>query len=133
MCSDPVPPSLWIVEGQQPWTKTAVDITHRLIGDLTILGLHGRLTVSAAETEILPICTAIASLLADGRVHVALDLSHITHIDARGLGELVLADAALRRCGGELTLIAPSDRVKRLLSVTRLDAVFAQRASERAA
>lgn len=106
-----------------------MDITYRFIGDLTVLGLSGRLTVSPGETEILPLRAAVGELVAEGRVRVALDLAEVTHLDARGLAELVLAFTTLRRQGGELTLVAPSVRVRQLLAVTRLDTVFTIRGS----
>ena len=86
--------------------------------------LSGRLTISAGESEIAPLRGAIGELLADGYVQVGLELSKVTHIDARGLAELVAALTTVRRAGGELTLMAPSPRVKQLLGVTRLDTVF---------
>lgn len=102
-----------------------MDITHRFIGGVAILSLSGRLTVSPAEQEIVPLRSAIRELIAEGHVHIGLELSKVTHIDARGLAELVLTLTTLRHAGGELTLMAPSARVKQLLSVTRLDTVFA--------
>jgi anti-anti-sigma factor len=45
-------------------------------------------------------------------------------IDARGLGELVFLGTTLQHHGGWLKLIAPTPRVRRLLSVTRLNKVI---------
>ena len=101
-----------------------VDINYRFIGGVAIVSLSGRLTISPGESEIAPLRNAIGELLAAGQVHVALELSRVTHMDARGLAELVEALTAVRRAGGELTLMAPSPRVKQLLGVTRLDTVF---------
>jgi hypothetical protein len=55
---------------------------------------------------------------------VALNVAGLTGIDARGLGELVFTLTALRRCGGDLTLVAPTQALRRLLAVTRLDSVL---------
>lgn len=101
-----------------------MDINYRFIGGITIVTLSGRLTISAGESELVPLRGAIGELLADGHVHVGLELSKVTHIDARGLAELVSTLTKVRRAGGELTLMAPSPRVKQLLCVTRLDTVF---------
>lgn len=101
-----------------------MDISCRFIGGVAIVTLSGHLTVSPGEAEIVPLRRAIAELTEDGHVHVGLDLSRVTHIDARGLAELVLALTTLRRAGGELTLMAPSARVKQQLAVTRLDTVL---------
>ena len=101
-----------------------MDINYRFIGGVAIVTLSGRLIISAGESEIEPLRGAIGELLADGHVHLGLELSKVTHIDARGLAELVSALTTVRRAGGELTLMAPSPRVKQLLGVTRLDTVF---------
>ena len=101
-----------------------MDINYRFVGGTAIVTLSGRLTISAGESEVVPLRGAIGELLADGHVQLALELSRVTHIDARGLAELVEALVAVRRAGGELTLMSPSPRVKQLLGVTRLDTVF---------
>jgi STAS domain len=55
----------------------------------------------------------------------------VTDIDAQGLGELAWGVAMMRRSGGQLALIAPNLRVRRLLAVTRLDSILAIYDSER--
>jgi anti-sigma B factor antagonist len=82
------------------------------------------LTVSSTEVEILPLRAALSDLIAEGHIDVALNLVRVTHLDARCLGELVFMLTTLRRLGGRLTLVAPSDRIRKVLSVTRLDGLF---------
>ena len=98
-----------------------MDLTCRFAGDVAILDLTGRLMVSAGETEILPLRSAVSALIAEGRILLALNVAGLASIDARGLGELVYTLTTLRSCGGELTLIAPTAGVRRMLLVTRLD------------
>ncbi len=101
-----------------------MDINWRDNGSLFILDLTGSFEVSAGETEVNALRSAIAELVAEGHVVLALHLAGLTSIDARGLGELVFAHNALRAVGGVLLLVAPSGRVRKLLSVTRLDTVL---------
>ena len=101
-----------------------MDITCRFAGDIAILDLTGRLVVSAGEAELLPFRSAVGRLITEGRTHLALNLAGLQSIDARGLGELVSTLKTLRSCGGELTLIAPTAAVRKMLSVTWLDRVF---------
>jgi anti-anti-sigma factor len=101
-----------------------VDLTCRFTGDVAILDLTGRFVVTAGETEIPPLRSAVRKLIAEGRILLALNLKGLVSIDARGLGELACTLKTLRRCGGELILIAPTAVVRRMLSVTRLDQVF---------
>ena len=102
-----------------------MEIRRRFAGDVAILELSGRFAVSPEETEVFPLRAAVTDLIAQGRVCIALHLAGLAATDARGLGELVFLSATLRRHGGELTLIAPTARVRHLLGVTRLDRVMA--------
>lgn len=60
----------------------------------------------------------------DGSQHIVLDLAGLDFVAAIGLGVFVDADQALRAAGGTLTLINPSHMMRRLLSLTELDAVL---------
>ena len=73
-------------------------------------------------------CPAIRRLLMaaiNGRtVHLAVDMSGVTFIDASGIGVLVAAANRARQAGGGLSLLAPSWQVRRLLDILPLDAIF---------
>lgn len=101
-----------------------MEITRRFVGRRALLDLTGRLEVSPGEIEVAPLRTAIDDLIATGSVDVAVNLAGLTRLDARGLGELVVAMKTLRLRGGRLALMAPTPRVAKMLAVTGLDAVF---------
>ena len=101
-----------------------MDIRWRSVDGVAMLDLKGRLLISPGEIEVRPLRAAITELIVDGCLDVGFNLSGLTHIDARGLGELVVARETVRRHGGHLTLVSPSSRVARILAVTRLDTVF---------
>jgi anti-sigma B factor antagonist len=73
-------------------------------------------------------CPAIRRLLmaaiSGGNVHLAVDMSGVTFIDAGGIGVLVAAANRARQAGGSLSLLAPSPQVRRLLDVFHLDAIL---------
>jgi anti-anti-sigma factor len=101
-----------------------MEIACRQAGFLTILDLTGRCAVSPGESEIAALRSTIMRLIAEGRVHVAANLAALTSVDTRGLAEFVFAHRALVAAGGELTLVAPNVVVRKMLSATRLDALF---------
>ena len=101
-----------------------MEINRRVGGGVTVLELTGPFVVSPGETEVLPLRSAIRHLVAEGRPTVALNLAGLTAIDARGLGELVLAFTTVRSHGGALALVAPPPTVTRLLAVTKLDGIL---------
>ena len=73
-------------------------------------------------------CPAIRRFLmaaiSGGNVHLAVDMSGVTFIDASGIGVLVAAANRARQAGGDLSLLAPSPQVRRLLDVFHLDAIL---------
>jgi anti-anti-sigma factor len=61
--------------------------------------------------------------ISTGDVHLAVDMSGVTFINAAGIDVLVVAVNRAREAGGGLSLRAPSRQVRRLLGVLDLDAV----------
>lgn len=82
--------------------------------------LHGRF--DAFEVEQFR--AAIEELQAAGHHCIAVDLQHVDFIDSTGLAELVRGMKRCRTNGGDLTLQAPSDPVRVILELTRLDTAF---------
>jgi anti-sigma B factor antagonist len=59
-----------------------------------------------------------------GDVHLAVDMSGVTFIDASGIGVLVAAANRAREAGGSLSLLAPSPQLRWLLDVFHLDVIL---------
>ncbi len=74
----------------------------------------------------------LLAAISGGDVHLAVDMSGVTFIDAGGIGVLVAAANRAREAGGGLSLLAPSRQVRRLLDVLHLDAILpaAQRSGD---
>lgn len=75
--------------------------------------------------------TSTQQLLASAEEHVednvllcAVDLSSVRFMDSSGMGVLVSLLTKFRNRGGELVLIKPSDHIRKLLIVTKLNAIF---------
>lgn len=62
--------------------------------------------------------------LSDDRGHVIIDFSKINFIDSTGIGELVGYLGRFRSSKRDLILVNPSDRIRKLLHVARLDDLF---------
>ncbi len=56
--------------------------------------------------------------------HVLLDLSKINYIDSTGIGELVAYLGRFQSRNRKLILINPSERIRKLLALARLDELF---------
>ena len=80
---------------------------------------HGRLnssTTGILQGEVKP-------LLAQSK-HVILDLTHLWQVDSMGLGALIALYVSAKGAGCRLELVNLSKKVRELLGMTNLLAVF---------
>jgi anti-sigma B factor antagonist len=96
-------------------------INERRAGDVTILDLKGRIRINGGT---LLLHKAIRCLLDEGKTKILLNLANVTHIDSNGLGELISSHVTLRNKGGEIKLIHLTERVRDLMTITKLLTVF---------
>jgi anti-sigma B factor antagonist len=94
-------------------------ITSRAAGDTVLLDLQGRLWVLD-----LPLRDRVHSLLEQGCRYFVFNLAEVDYIDSSGLGQLVALWTSVRTREGNLCVLQPSARVRRLLTVTRLNVIF---------
>lgn len=53
-----------------------------------------------------------------------VDISELRYINSSGIGVLITILTKFRNKGGEVYLMKPSDNVKKLLAITKLNAIF---------
>jgi anti-sigma B factor antagonist len=63
-------------------------------------------------------------LLNEGHHGFVLNLANVPYIDSFGLGQLVTVWNSIQRTGGRMVLLRPTDHVRQLLRLTKLDSVF---------
>ena len=110
-----------------------MQVTEHALGPVTRLDVRGNLVVSVGERDLDPLRAAFARLVETGRTRVAVNLAEVPTIDARGLGEIVRGFNLLKAGGGGVVLMTVTDKVRRLLRLTRLDTVVPLADSEEAA
>jgi anti-sigma B factor antagonist len=98
-----------------------ITIDERLIGNVTVLDLAGRLTMDQAAQHLKD---KINSLVSQQRTEILVNLRKVPYIDSGGLGQLVASFASVRKAGGVLKLLNVGSRNSDLLSITRLVTVF---------
>ena len=99
------------------WTQ----IDERMAGDVVIIDLRGRLTVSE---ESRPVADTVRRLLREGQTRIIVNLTHVTFIDSLGVGDIVRAYTAALRAGGALRLCGVNSRVRAVLVATQLVSVL---------
>ena len=93
----------------------------RRSGPVTILDLEGSVTFGVGTSALR---RETRRLIAEGRPDILLDLTGVRYVDSSGLGEMVAAQAAARRAGGQVALFGLSPNVREVFEVTRLVYVF---------
>ena len=96
-------------------------INERRTGDVTILDLKGRLRVGG---NAVALHKSIRCLIVEKKTLILLNLTGVTHIDSCGLGELVASQVSVENKGGQIKLVGVTDKLRELLTVTRLLSVF---------
>jgi anti-sigma B factor antagonist len=99
----------------------ALDINYREREGISILELNGRITVGPEASALRD---RIASLVAEGKRNLVLDLGEVDYVDSTGLGALVITATSLRKNGGNVKLLNLNRRNVELLVMTKLATVF---------
>jgi anti-anti-sigma factor len=94
-----------------------MEINVREFGDVSILDVHGRLTIGEPADQLHD---ALQSVVLKGAKRVVVVLNGIPQIDSSGISTLVRISIKLAREGGVLRLVCGPGRVRDALTVTRL-------------
>jgi len=93
-------------------------ISIRESGDVTIMDLQGRSTISGGESELLSV--QLQELLANGVRKLLLNVRDLSQVDSSGVSIIIETYVSLKRHGGDLKLLCPGGRVLQVLSVFHL-------------
>lgn len=88
---------------------------------VTVLELKGTITLGGGDVTMRD---RIKELLAQDRKKIVIDLGEVSFMDSTGLGELVAAYTTARHQQATLKLANLTKKIKDLLSITQLAAVF---------
>ena len=97
----------------------SLSIEIRQNGQAVVLELAGRLSVLEPSLRQLA-----WELIEQGRRYFVINLGNISYLDNSGLGQLCWIYTVTRNRGGDMVLLKPTSRIKKLLNVTKLDTVF---------
>jgi len=76
------------------------------------------------EDNGLDIIKAVNDSIDSGVLKAVVDISGLRYINSSGIGVLITILTKFRNKGGEIFLIEPSENVKKLLIITKLNAIF---------
>jgi anti-sigma B factor antagonist len=96
-------------------------IETRESGPVTILDIHGKITIGEGSAEVRNI---VRELLQAGKKDILLNLGGVSYVDSSGIGELVSSFTTVSNQGGQLKLLNLTKKLKELLAITKLLTVF---------
>jgi anti-sigma B factor antagonist len=95
--------------------------TVRQTGDVSIVDLSGRLTLGEGSGTLR---STIKDLIAKGSRKILVNLKDVSYVDSSGLGEMISSYATVTNAGGQIKLLNAQNRVRDLLTITKLYSVF---------
>ena len=87
-------------------------------GDVTILDLHGRATISDGESDLLE--ARLDQLIANGAHKLILNLAELTHVDSSGFSVIVKVCVSARDKGGDVRFVRPRGSALRAFKILHL-------------
>src|SRR5438445_10628960 len=103
----------------------SLSIEVRRVDQAVVLELYGRLSVLEQQLRQLA-----WELIERGERYFVISLANVSYLDNSGLGQLCWIYTVSRNCGGDMKLLRPTSRIRRLLNITKLDSVFESFESE---
>lgn len=94
---------------------------HEIRDDIFLLSLNGDLIGENRGAELMELANEQVN---NGVKLCAIDISDVRFINSSGIGVLITLLTKFRNIDGEVVLVNPSEQVKKLLIITKLNAIF---------
>ncbi len=96
-------------------------IEKRKVGDVLIIDLKGKILIGDGIDELRE---TINSCIKEKETKVLLNFGEVPYLDSTGLGEVVRSYTSIKKDGGSVKIVNLTNKVRDLLSVTKLLTVF---------
>ncbi|MEO9804118.1 MAG: STAS domain-containing protein [Reichenbachiella sp.] len=90
-------------------------------GEIVFINFHGDLIGEENGPEIIE---SVNDTLSNNIIKCVVDISDVRYINSSGIGVLITILTKFRNKGGEVIIVNPSEHVKKLLVITKLNAIF---------
>ena len=98
-----------------------MNFAQEIKGEILILHISGDLIGEDSGTQRL---SAVNDAVSHKLMTCIIDISDLRYINSSGIGVLITILTKFRNKGGEVYLQNPSESVKKLLVITKLNAIF---------
>ncbi len=96
-------------------------IEKRKKGDVVILDLKGKILIGDGIDVLRD---SINNTISEQETKVLLNFAEVPYLDSTGLGEVVRSYTSIKKAGGVVKIVNLTNKVRDLLSVTKLITVF---------
>lgn len=96
-------------------------ITENQSDGVTVLALSGHLVMGEESQQLK---RQVEALVEQSQTNVIMHMEGVAYIDSFGVGELVSCVTIMKKNGGMLKLVNPTQFVREVLRVTHLDTVI---------
>jgi anti-sigma B factor antagonist len=104
-----------------------MNFKHEIKDNIFQLHLSGDLLGENHGAEIISV---VNDVINDGIRACIVDISQVRYINSSGIGVLITVLTKFRNKEGEVVLLKPSENVKKLLIITKLNSIFNIKESE---
>ena len=101
--------------------KRVMKFSHSVNDNILTLTLEGDLI---GENSGIDLVEVVNTQIAAGLRLCIVDIGKLRYINSSGIGVLITIMTKFRNKGGDICLLEPSENVKKLLIVTKLNAIF---------
>jgi anti-sigma B factor antagonist len=98
-----------------------MNFAQEIIGNTLILRVSGDLIGEDNGSQLVG---AVNDAVSHKLLTCIIDISELRYINSSGIGVLITILTKFRNKGGEVYLMNPSESVKKLLVITKLNAIF---------
>ncbi len=89
--------------------------------DITIITPHGKIV---SGEKVMALKETIQKLVAEGNKKIIINFEDVPFMDSTGLGVLIASYTTMQKESGHMKLIKVTDRIKDLLTITKLVTLF---------
>ena len=110
--------------------RRPLKLSSRKAGPVCVIKVSGRLDPGDGPDQLADL---VEEFLDKDEISFLLDLRSVTYVSSTGVGSLINTYRAVLKKNGKVKLLSPSQSVKNILSISKLDGVFEIFSDERAA
>ena len=96
-------------------------VISRKTGPVRVIKVTGRLDPADGADQLFD---TIQRFVEEGEVDFLIDLRSVTYISSTGVGSLIKCYRSVLKMKGHVKLLSPSQSVRNILAISKLDGVF---------